>query len=54
MGGFEFVSVFAMVCHGMQFYGAYVGEIVGKATREGGCCVPKIYNPEITGLWFFL
>ena len=26
----------------MLFYGIYVGKVVGKATRECGCCMAKV------------
>ena len=26
----------------MLFYGVYVGEVVGKATRECGCCMTNV------------
>ena len=31
-----------MLSHYMLFYGTYVGKIVGKATRECGCCIVNI------------
>ena len=30
-----------MLCHKM-FYGAYVGDVVGKSTRECGCCMANV------------
>ena len=40
--GFMFVSVFFTLYHYMLFYGTYVGKVVGKATREGGCCMTNV------------
>ena len=40
--GFEFVSVFAMLCHYMLFYGTYVGKLIGKSTRECRCCMANV------------
>ena len=40
--GFEFVSVFVMICYCMVFYGTYVRKVVGKATRERGCCMTNV------------
>ena len=40
-GDFSF-SVFIMLCHYILFYGTYVGKVVGKATRECGCCMSNI------------
>ena len=28
-----------MLCHYILFYGTHVGKVVGKATRECGCCL---------------
>ena len=31
-----------MLRHYMLFYGVYVGKVVGKATRECGCCMANV------------
>ena len=36
------LSVFVLLCHWMLFYGAYVEEVGGKATRECGCCMTNV------------
>ena len=36
------LSLSVMLYHHVLLYGTYVGEVVGKATRECGCCMTDV------------
>ena len=44
IGGFDFVSVFVMLCHYMLFYGTYIWEVVRKETVVGISCYVVVFS----------